>query len=116
MHVALVDATVAEAVAGQDRRGRSLGRRRMARHARRWPRLRAAGTPLAASSVVLPRAAARLVSGVVVAAPAAALGLGRDRRQHPAYDDDVTAGPDHEQPVGAAGGAGEVRPALGAHA
>jgi energy-coupling factor transporter ATP-binding protein EcfA2 len=61
LHLVLVDATVAEAVAGQDRRGRALGRRRMAVHARRWPRLRARGARLAASSVALSRSRARWV-------------------------------------------------------
>jgi hypothetical protein len=56
-----VDVTLEEALAGQDRRGRALGRRRMAVHARRWPRLRARGVRAAASSVVLSRSRARAV-------------------------------------------------------
>ena len=55
LHVVLLDATVAEAVSGQNRRGRSLGRRRMELHARRWPALRtgtcAASRPSSAGSI-----------------------------------------------------------------
>jgi ABC-type cobalamin/Fe3+-siderophores transport system ATPase subunit len=83
LHLVIVDATLEEAVAGQDRRGRALGRRRMALHARRWPRLRARGARLAASSVALSRSRARSVrrlevgDGGDVALRAAPLARGR---------------------------------------
>jgi hypothetical protein len=75
LHLVIVDATLQEAVAGQDRRGRALGRRRMALHARRWPRLRARGGRLAASSVALSRARARSVRRLEVCDAGPGVGL-----------------------------------------
>lgn len=46
LHVVLVDTTVAEALDGQRRRGRQLGARRTAHHARRWTELGDVGVDL----------------------------------------------------------------------
>jgi hypothetical protein len=61
LHLVLVDATVAEALAGQAARGRPVAARRMARHVRRWERQRqrVVGTGRIAdetSLVLVPRA------------------------------------------------------------
>lgn len=64
LHVVLVDATAREAVLGQYRRGRTVSRRRMLRHVRRWRRMRAEFTATAeltgaSSTVLIDRATAR---------------------------------------------------------
>lgn len=74
LDLVVVDATLAEAVDGQRRRGRALGRHRMARHDRRWGRLRQRRSiPWATSSIVVDRAEARSLTGVEVRAA-----LGKD--------------------------------------
>jgi len=71
LDVVLIEATVAEALSGQERRGRVLSRRRMRRHVRRWRRLRDRpdGLALVASCTVLSRAQAGALQGVALGSP-----------------------------------------------
>jgi len=71
LDVVLIEATVAEALHGQQRRGRPLSRRRMQRHVRRWRRLRDRpdGPSLVASCAVISRAEAGALKGVALGSP-----------------------------------------------
>jgi len=72
-HLLLLDVDRATAEQGQRRRGRRLRRGEMDRHARRWARLRAAGTPPGyASAITLDRPAAAALAGVAFTRPRAA--------------------------------------------
>jgi energy-coupling factor transporter ATP-binding protein EcfA2 len=84
LHLVLVDATVAEAVDGQDRRGRTLGRRRMARHAQRWERLRSRGPAPATSTLPLPRTRAGEVTHLKLSPPPPSVRELMDAAGHPA--------------------------------
>jgi DNA replicative helicase MCM subunit Mcm2 (Cdc46/Mcm family) len=69
LDLVLVEATVAEALDGQVRRGRTLGRRRMQRHVRRRRRLQGRRLPLVTSGVAVDRAGAAAVTRVRLGAP-----------------------------------------------
>ncbi|TYP89219.1 AAA family ATPase [Blastococcus xanthinilyticus] len=85
VRVVLIDAPPAAAVGGQVARGRTLPRRRMRRHVRRWAQLLAdvAGAGAGAEVVVVGRGEARALDAGQVLGPPAGLLPGTHRRPGP---------------------------------